>query len=312
MSKNLEYFFFSFFLSSLFFLAINYSQALLEDFFFFQATKDLPLKAQISQEYFERFRPFRNWKIENLEIQAKSALSVLIDSKGEEKILFEKNSQEKLPIASLTKLMTALVSLENYDLSQIVEITERLPNVDNQPKIGEKFEVGDLLYFLLITSDNQIAENLAKIIGKENFVFLMNKKAKELLMENTYFINPSGLDSKELGKPDNLSTAKDLAILAKEVFKNPFLFKVLSTNEIEIYSRENQSSYKLKNTNELLGKSEILAGKTGWTPKARGCLIVLTSAPKNKGEVISIILGSENRFEEMEKLLNWIKSAYIF
>lgn len=313
ISKGLRYFLISLLLAFLFFGGINYFQGNLEDFFFFKETKNLPLRAQISQDFFEEFRPFRNWEIEKTEIEAEAAIAVFLDSKGKEKVLFEKNSRQKLPVASLTKLMTALIVLENYDLSQNVEISEVLSEDNGQLKIGEKFEIGDLLYFLLISSDNGAAKALAKEMGLKSFVFLMNKKAQALGMERTFFVNPTGLDPDYDQEVSNFSTAQDLVILAKSALRQPLIYKILATSEIEIYSRENLISHKLENTNELLGTfPEVLVGKTGWTPKARGCLMVMTKAGKNKGKIISVILGSDNRFEEMEKLISWIDKAYIF
>ena len=312
MTKNFRYFLASFLLSFFFFLGINYFQKNLEDFFFWQETKNLVLSARIEKS-FERFRPFRNWKVKGINLQAKAVLSVFIDDKGEEKVLFEKNSQQRLPIASLTKLMTALVALENYELSRPVKIAKILPEDNGQLKIGEKFEVKDLLYFLLISSNNTAAHALSEIMGSQSFVFLMNKKAQQIGMKETFFFNPTGLDPDDPGKLSNFSTAKDLLILLKTVSKNQLISEILLTPEIEIYSREKLILHKLENTNELLKKRfEILAGKTGWTPQAKGCLAVVVKAPRNKGKIIFIILGSEKRFEEMEKLIDWTKKAYVF
>lgn len=313
--QTVIYFLTSFLVTFLFFGGINYLQGNLEDFFIWQENKKFPLRAQINQDFLENLKPFRNWKVDNIEIEAKAAISVFINDKGQKKILFAKDSHKKLPIASLTKLMTALIVSENYDFSQIIETSEKLPEDNGQPKVGEKFEVGDLLYFLLMTSNNGAGNALAKTIGYNSFIFLMNKKAQDLGMANTYFVNPTGLDPDRPDEITNFSTARDLAVLGNIAYENPVISRILATSEIEIYSRENLTPYKLENTNELLGKMpEILAGKTGWTPKAGGCLIVVTKAPKNaeKGEIISVILGSEKRFEEMEKLITWIKKAYIF
>lgn len=313
ISRGLTYFLISLLLSFLFFAGLNYFQGNLEDFFFWQETKNLPLTAQLNQEFFENFKPFRNWNIENPQIGAQAALSVFINADGQEKVLFEKNSRQRLPIASLTKLMTALIALENYDLSRVIEISEHLPENNGQLKRGEKFEVKDLLYFLLVNSDNGAARALADKMGIQSFVFLMNKKAKALGMENTYFVNPTGLDPDNPKELSNFSTVRDLVILGKAAFKRPIIAKILSTPEIEIYSREALISHKLKNTNELLTKMpDLLVGKTGWTPQAKGCLMVMTKAPQNKGRIVSVILGSDNRFEEMKALINWLDRAYIF
>lgn len=314
ISKEFKYLIISFLLSFLFFGGVNYLENNLKDFFFWQEIAKNPqiLTAQLAVEFeIENIKPIRKKDIPNFELEAKSGISVLVRKNGSEKVLFEKNPRQRLSIASLTKLMTALLVLDNYELSQIVEISEKLPENNSQLKVGEKFEIGDLLYFLLITSDNQAAQDLAKIMGFKSFVFLMNKKTQELGMTDTFFVNPTGLDPNKPSDLDNFSTARDLIILGKTAFANPTVLEILGTPEIEIYSRENLIIHKLKNTNELLGKlPEILVGKTGWTPQAGGCLIVVTKAPKNRGEIISVILGSDNRFEEMKKLIDWVYQSY--
>lgn len=312
-SKNFSYFIIALLLTLLVSVGINYFQGELEDFFVWQQTKNLPQTAQLEKDFFERFRPFRNWKIKSPEIAAKAAISVFFEKGGKEKVLFEKNAHQKLPFASLTKLMTALVVLENYPLSKTITITEKLPESNGQLQRGEKFAVKDLLYFLLVASDNDAAFNLAKEIGLPSFVFLMNKKARQLHMKNTFFSNPTGLDPDNDKEGENLSTAEDLALLGKAVFEKPLLAKILSTPEIEIYSQENLTPHHLENTNKLLEeKPEILGGKTGWTPRAGGCLLIVSEAPKNKGKIVSVILGSEARFKELEKLITWIEKAYLF
>lgn len=313
MTRNLKFFFISFLITSFLCWGLNLWEENLEEFFFWQKTRNLSLRAEMNQEFFEKFRPFRNWHVGNLEIEAKAGISVFIDHKGEEKVLFAKEVSKRLPIASLTKLMTAMVAMENYDPLQVVKIEKILPEDNGELKLGEKFTVKDLLYFLLISSNNTAGNTLAEIMGRDSFLFLMNKKAKALGMEDTFFFNPTGLDPNVPQDKNNFSTAKDLVILAKIISENQFLTGILLTPEIEIYSQEDFISHKLKNTNELLKKEiQILAGKTGWTPQARGCLAIVTKAPKKKGKIISVILGSEKRFEEMERLIRWVEKAYIF
>lgn len=234
------------------------------------------------EEELEKLKPIRNRQIDNFEIAAQAAISVFIDKKGAEKILFEKDIVRPLPIASLTKLMSANVVLEYYNL--------------NQPKVKET------LYSLLILSDNKAANELAEFISKEGFLEVMNFEAKKLGLENTFFVNPTGLDPKKSGEPINYSTAKDLVKLAKYItFERPLIWKISIIPEHK----------NATNTNELLNQiSGIIGGKTGETPLAGKCLLLLVRAPKNKGFVVNVVLNSENHFEEMKKLIDWTKNAY--
>lgn len=283
--KNLLYFLIAFIFSLPFWWGVNLFQENLEDFLFWKRMVDNPeaLMAQIVQEEkLVQLKPIRKQGVENLEINAKSAMAVFVNNHGSEKILFEKDSDRILPIASLSKLMTANISLKHYDF--------------------EDERVTKLLFPLLIESDNKAASDLAEMMGKEIFLELMNLEAKEIGMENTYFANPTGLDPQKPGEPLNYSTAKDFVKLAKYItFERPLIWEISIIKEFE----------NIKNTNELLGEIPgIIGGKTGETPLAGKCLLLVVQAPKNKGYIINVILNSENHFEEMKKLVNWTRYAY--
>ena len=250
-------------------------------------------------------------KYQPLLLDTKAAISVLVtpDSKYESyQVLFEKNTDEKLPIASLTKLMTAYVVLEYYNLFHKVEISEQaiLQAGDaGRLKTGQKLPVKDLLFPLLIESSNDAAYALAETIGKEQFIFLMNLSAKELGLKNTYFVNPTGLDEKKIS---NYSTINDLVKFTEHLLffnknnKDELLWDILSTKEINLYGQT------LVNTNQLLDRIPgIIGGRTGETPKARQNLILVIRDPQNRGYIVNIILGSENRFKEVVEMVNWVK-----
>jgi D-alanyl-D-alanine carboxypeptidase len=217
-----------------------------------------------------------------LELDAKAVISVFVDHQGPERILFEKDSNRPLPIASLTKLMTASIFLEHYNI--------------------EREEVLELILSLLIESNNESANDLAALVGEDSFLELMNLEAEAIGMENTYFVNPNGLDSKEPGESSNYSTADDLVKLSRYItLEQPLLWEISTIQEFE----------GMENTNELLGEVPgIIGGKTGETALAGKCLILVVRAPKNKGFIVNIILNSENRFQEMKKLINWTEDAY--
>jgi len=297
MKSNLIYFFIGVFFSVLFFFPIDFFQKKLEDFFYAQIGKPFE---EIPQIQIKRRPP--------LDLDVESALSLKIFPSGKEKILFEKNSQEILPIASLTKLMTALIAFENYDLYDELKI---LKNAASQPDVpnygnlkeGETFSVRKLLNLALVYSSNDAAFALAEKMGIKEFVEKMNQKAKEIGMENTIFYNPTGLKDGNL----NVSTAKDLATLVKYILKEkPEILKI--STEKTIYDPQNSIfEIKLKEGQELVG------GKTGFLSssdlgKDWGCMIFVF---KNENNVLflNIILGaksSQERVIQMQKLVDWL------
>lgn len=307
----------SFILSLPFWWGVNVFEKEIEDFLFWKAMADNPqlLTAQIIQEEkLESLKPIRDRNVEDLKIEAESVISVLSTKPGlVDRVLFKKDVSKKLPIASLTKLMTANVVLEYYDLSEEIRISKEAVAQEEdfgKLKVGKTFPVKYLLYPLLMESSNDAAYALTELIGQESFVALMNLEAKSLGMENTHFFNPTGLDPDNPADPLNYSTAEDLVELTKDLLKNqPLIWEILSTPKFDLYGPE------LINTNEFLGETtglgvKIIGGKTGWTPEAKGCLLLVVKAPRNKGEIINIILGSEDRFGEMKKLINWLNQAY--
>lgn len=279
MTKNLKIFFISLFLSLPFWWIFNISQnnktvANNTEFFVAQVSSFNNTK--------ESLKIVRKKEIPDIQIDASSTISVYVNNQGEEKILFEKNAEEKLPIASLTKLMTTIIVLEYYNL--------------------QTADIIDSLYPLLINSDNNTTEKLAQMFfSREVFIELMNFKAKKLELNNTYFFNPTGLDPKKREKY-NYSTAKDLVKLAKYITKeHPLIWDI----------SKNKSFEGKNNTNKILEEiPDIIGGKTGETKLAQKCLLLIISAPKNNGYIINVILGSKNHFEEMKQLVNWVKYAY--
>lgn len=211
-------------------------------------------------------------------------------------------------MASLTKLMTALVSRENYAMQDTVLISknavakeESLGNL----KIGEKLSVENLLYIMLIESSNDAAVALSELMGEDAFLQKMNSKTRNLNLEHTFFLDVAGVDPAEAHGLLNRSSAMDLAILASYLLEQyPEVFHILSLKEYGAY----------KNTNELLSYDKwptpILGGKTGWTPRAKGGLLLVLESPKKTGYLVNVILGSDARFEEMKQLVNWVFHSY--
>jgi D-alanyl-D-alanine carboxypeptidase (penicillin-binding protein 5/6) len=300
MRKNLVKFFIGIFLGGLLTYFVNFSQIKLENFLTAQITKPLEEINFVKIE-----RP----KKPPLELDVKAALSIRLNSqkKIKERVLFSKNENEILPIASLTKLMTALVVIENqenYPLKEKIKISREAAFQENVPeygnlKVGEKKTIEELLNLMLLFSSNDAAYALAEQIGIENFVNKMNEKAKEIGLENTHFSNPTGLDPENLKwnleNKDyfNYSTVKDLVLLGKYILENyPLIFEF-----------SNQ-----KNKIQLLENQHLIGMKTGYTDEAGGCIFLIFSND-NGDYFLSVILGAkskEERFLQMQKLIDWI------
>jgi D-alanyl-D-alanine carboxypeptidase len=234
----------------------------------------------------------------NKDIDANACISVETNLDENQKIIFEKDSNTKFPIASLTKLMTAVVVLDNYDLSQKIILSREADlqaPMKTDFKLGDNFTIKNYLYTMLIESSNKAAFALSEKMGKERFVDLMNQKAKDVGLQNTYFADPTGLSS------ENVSTINDLVIFTKFIIKNYPVIAEIST--IKKYELPNFG--EIENTDQLLiDFPEIILSKTGFTNEANGCLLVVLNNSKNNNYFINIILGSGDRFLEMKKLIN--------
>lgn len=244
-----------------------------------------------------------------------SARAVLVKDLHSGAILYEKNFREVFPIASLTKLMTAVLVVERLPIRKTVEIAEA--DVDTLPYTvnlvaGEKLPVFDLLSAMLINSANDATLALAReALGSvPEFVEAMNMKAQSLGMEKTKFTNPIGFDD-----PGNYATAEDLAILVKEFLSYPILSEIVSRKTAVISSVDGQYQHELRTTNRLLETYPEVAGiKTGYTTDAIGNLIILVKSPETSGLELgpyySIILGSPERESETEKIMQWVKENF--
>ena len=225
--------------------------------------------------------------------------------------LYEKNADEPVPIASTTKLMTAAVVLEHYDLDDIVTVSKEAATINGSEiylVTGERIRVRDLLKGLLIQSGNDTAAALAEHKGKEQFVNWMNEMAATLGMLNTRYKDPAGLDD------EGRSTARDLAIVATYDIRNPVIQEIVRMQRATITSVDGEQVHELVNSNRLIDPENPLyyqyatGLKTGFTPDAGHCLVA--SAEKNNHTIVSVVLGTtENSAEasakESRKLLTW-------
>ncbi len=216
-------------------------------------------------------------------------------------VVFEQNADKKLPIASLTKLMTALVVFENYSLDEKITVNADAMAVEGEQgalKLGQTLSVSDLLYIMLIESSNRAAFALSDYLGNDAFVAVMNQRAAELGLTNTHFEDSTGLGS------GSYSTARDIAILTKYVFTNyPLFGQIIGTKAFNLYLDDGTFHHTLTTTNAMLGQYGIIGGKTGYTDIAKGCFMAIRQVPDSDQKTINVILGADDRFLEMQKLI---------
>ncbi|EOW9527634.1 D-alanyl-D-alanine carboxypeptidase family protein [Bacillus cytotoxicus] len=247
---------------------------------------------------------------------AEQASSAIVIEQDTGKVLFEKNPNEKLPPASMTKIMTMLLIMEQVEKGKLkledkVRTSEHAASMGGSQiflEPGEEMTVNEMLKGIAIASGNDASVAVAEHIAgsEEGFVNMMNKRAKELGLKNTHFQNPTGLPAK-----NHYSTAIDMAIIAKELMKYPLIRKY--TGKYEDYLREDtDKKFWLVNTNKLVRFYPGVDGvKTGFTTEAKYCLTA--SAEKNGMRVISVVMGaptSKERNSQVTKLLDYAFGQY--
>lgn len=243
--------------------------------------------------------------------ELESKYAVLIDSESGN-VLFEKDADTKTPIASITKIMTMLIAMdklskEEIALSDIIEVSERAANMGGSQlylETGEKRTVEELLFGIAIESGNDAAVALAEGLGGsyDAFINIMNDKAAELGMKNTYFSTPCGLDDE-----NNYSTAKDVAIMSKELLNYDQIYDFINVWTVDItIGKNNDIERTLTNTNKMLTRYDDIDGiKTGYTSASGHCISV--TSQKDNMRLIGVILSapdSKTRFEEAAKIID--------
>lgn len=222
--------------------------------------------------------------------------------------LYEKNPDAKLLPASTTKIITALVALDAYELNQVLTVPRGV-SVDGQKMglyVGEQMKVEDLLYGLLVYSANDAAMTLAMNYsgGYDAFILAMNEKAKDLSMNNSHFENPVGLDG-----VNQTTTARDLLLGSEVAMRDPQFAKFVGTKSVSLSDVSGKTKYSLKNLNILLDDVPgVLGVKTGWTENARENLV--TYLERDGKKIVVVLLGSQDRFGETKELINWIFASY--
>lgn len=238
-----------------------------------------------------------------------SRVGVIYDRKSG-KVMWGKNYNKRVAMASTTKIMTCIIVLENSNLNDEVTISSKAAGTGGSRlglKKDDKITIYDLLYGLMLRSGNDAAVALAEHVGgdKEGFAKIMNSKAKELGLKDTHFVTPHGLDD-----PEHYTTAYELAKITDYALKNEKFAKIVSTKNYTISI--NGYSKELVNTNELLGYLQGVNGvKTGFTNNAGRCLV--TSVNRDEFEIITVVLGADTkkiRTADSVKLIEYTYKNY--
>ena len=221
------------------------------------------------------------------------------------RVLYEKCPNDQMYIASITKILTTIVAIENADLDAWVEVSE---NVTQQVgsalylTLGDQVKLIDLLYGLMLRSGNDAAMAIAEFVGEdeEGFVKMMNEKAQEIGMTNSVFQNPSGLDETTY----NLSTAKDMALVMQYAMNNP-IFREITGTKTHKATTKNGTTYVWNNKHKLVTGyyDYAIGGKTGFTKQARRTLV--TSARKDEMELIVVTLKAGDDWNDHMSLFNY-------
>lgn len=267
---------------------------------FFSFNRDLFAKEIKKINYRINPVPFLINKSSVPDISAESALILDLSSFTP---VFEKNPKLKLLPASTTKIITALTAVDHYKVDDVLEVKREITEGQVMELVkGEKMTFENLLYGLLVHSGNDAAFVLADNYpgGEKEFVKAMNKKAEEIGMKDSFFVNPAGLD-----EFNQHTSAFDLALAGRYLLKVNELSKIVSIKSITVSDVDFKYFHPLSNVNKLLGEIQGIGGlKTGYTEDAGENLV--TFYKKNGHQFLIIILKSEDRFKDTENIVSWI------
>jgi len=238
---------------------------------------------------------------ENVNVQATSAI---LTEMRTGRVLYEKNANKRLPMASTTKIMTAITAIENCNINAVVTASAKAVNVEGSKmylKEDEKITYRDLLYGLMLNSGNDAANVIAESISgsNEQFASLMNKTAKKIGLKDTNFTNPSGLHDE-----NHYTTANELAVIMRYAMKNEEFAKITSTVSISVSVNLDDGKRLLSNHNKLLKTYEgCIGGKTGYTTAAGRCLV--STAKRGDTMLIAVTLNDGNDWNDHKKMLDY-------
>lgn len=242
-----------------------------------------------------------------LEASSINSRSCIVYDRNSHMILYGKNETKQVKMASTTKIMTSLIIIENCNLSETIEVSQKAAGTGGSRlglKTGDKITIKDLLYGLMLCSGNDAAVALAEYAGGDisGFAELMNNKAKELGLANTHYESPHGLDS-----DGHYTTAYELALLSDYALKNETFSKIVGTKNYTVTI--NGYPKNLSNTNELLGYLDGVYGvKTGFTNGANRCLV--TACKRNDMDIICVVLGADTKKYRTQDSIKLIEYAF--
>lgn len=248
-------------------------------------------------------RPLPVLRAENSSISTHARAAALIDVESG-RLLYSSRGDEPMLIASLTKIMTAIVAIENGDLTSKVKVGKNAFAKEGSSlflKQGEEMKLEDMLYGMMLRSGNDAATAIAEHVGgsEQGFVYLMNQKAEELGLTHSHFANPHGLDAE-----GHYSSANDLAVLTAYALHNPVFKEIVKTQEKTADNPYEKWDYKWSNKNKMLRLYEGADGvKTGYTKKALRCLV--SSATRNGQQLVAVTINDGNDWNDHASLLNF-------
>lgn len=238
-----------------------------------------------------------------------TAYSYILMDQDTGRVIESKNKDTPMLIASITKIMTCILAIENGNLDEIVKVNDSILKSYGSGiyiSVGEEIKLIDLLYGLMLRSGNDAAIMISTHISgnEEEFVKLMNKKAKEIGMKNTIFYNSSGLDNTTQG---NLSTSYDMALLTKYAMQNDTYKEIVKTKKHTV--KTNLKTYIWHNKNKLLSYNYVTGGKTGYTERAKRTLV--STASKNNINLIVVTIKDSDDWNTHKSLYEKIFNNYI-
>ena len=237
-----------------------------------------------------------------------SATSYVLLDQDTNRVLLSKNKDKPMLIASITKIMTCIIALENKNISDLVVVDDSIKESYGSGiyiSVGEEITLKDLLYGLMLRSGNDAAIMISTYVSGsvDSFVDLMNQKAKEIGMKNTVFHNPSGLDNNTIG---NTSTAYDMALLTSYAMQNKTYREIVKTKKYT--AKTNLKTYIWHNKNKLLQYDYITGGKTGYTEKAKRTLV--STASKNNLKLVVVTIKDSDDWNTHKSLYEYAFDNY--
>jgi len=253
----------------------------------------------------EELKPIKKEGVVDPQISSKIIFVKDLDS---QKNLYSFGTEKRWPIASISKIMTALIALEKIGPDKIQTISQTALDTEGiagDLKLNERYFIKDLVRIMLFVSSNDAAVSIAEFYGQENFIKEMNTKAKELGMIETKFFDCTGLSV------INQSNAEDLTKLTQYILKNrPEIFEFTKTKELSVVELSGNLVKFFTNINYFGGQTDFLGGKTGFIESSEQNLLSLFNYKGHK--IFIIILGSRDRFADTQKILSWVKNSYEF